>query len=207
MKLEAAREAAEALVETLWPACERIEIAGSIRRRKAEVKDIEIVTAPKISRVAARASLFSTEYVTQNQLDRMLECWIKEGIIEYRLDKNRRPCWGQAYKRLALPDGIALDLFSVVNKAQWGLILMIRTGSGVGLDGRSATGFGPAMLARWKQVSGGGKSVGGCLYQPDGTPVPTPEEESVFEVCRVKWVPPEQRIDARVVRRYAIDCC
>lgn len=36
------------LVERLHPYCEKIEIAGSIRRGKPLVKDIEIVTIPKM---------------------------------------------------------------------------------------------------------------------------------------------------------------
>lgn len=46
MELLKARAIAEKLVEKLAPYCERIEIAGSIRREKAEVKDIELVAIP-----------------------------------------------------------------------------------------------------------------------------------------------------------------
>lgn len=42
MKLEAARRIAEQLIESMQPYCERVMIAGSIRRGRAEVKDIEI---------------------------------------------------------------------------------------------------------------------------------------------------------------------
>ena len=41
---------AESLVEKLRPACERIEIAGSLRREKAMVGDIEIVAVPRLER-------------------------------------------------------------------------------------------------------------------------------------------------------------
>lgn len=43
MKLEQALEIAEKVKALLAPHCERIEIAGSIRRKKPDVKDIEIV--------------------------------------------------------------------------------------------------------------------------------------------------------------------
>lgn len=43
MKLEKARKLAERIVEKLRPACERIEIAGSIRRQRPEVNDIDLV--------------------------------------------------------------------------------------------------------------------------------------------------------------------
>src|SRR5215471_6986088 len=41
-----ARKVAEQLVAELAPRCERIEIAGSLRRGKAEVGDIEILYVP-----------------------------------------------------------------------------------------------------------------------------------------------------------------
>ena len=47
MTLEFAQEMAEALVELLAPACERIEIAGSIRRKKPNPNDVEVVAAPR----------------------------------------------------------------------------------------------------------------------------------------------------------------
>jgi DNA polymerase/3'-5' exonuclease PolX len=47
MNLPQAVEVAVKYRNLLSPWCERIEIAGSIRRRKPEVKDIEIVCVPK----------------------------------------------------------------------------------------------------------------------------------------------------------------
>lgn len=39
---------AEELVAALRPACERLEIAGSLRRGKAEVGDVEILFVPRV---------------------------------------------------------------------------------------------------------------------------------------------------------------
>lgn len=47
MLLENALAIAEGIVEALNPYCTIINIAGSCRRRKPEVKDIEIVALPK----------------------------------------------------------------------------------------------------------------------------------------------------------------
>ena len=46
--LAAARAVAAALRELLEPACARVEIAGSIRRRKAKVGDLELVASPRL---------------------------------------------------------------------------------------------------------------------------------------------------------------
>lgn len=47
LPLQKAEKWAKRVVEILAPHCERIEIAGSIRRKKSEIADIEIVCIPK----------------------------------------------------------------------------------------------------------------------------------------------------------------
>jgi len=49
MILKEAQDLAVAICYELQPFCDRINIAGSIRRRKPEVKDIEIVCQPKVT--------------------------------------------------------------------------------------------------------------------------------------------------------------
>jgi DNA polymerase/3'-5' exonuclease PolX len=87
--------------------CHRIEIAGSIRRKKAEVKDIEIVAIPKPYDIG----LFETGIAT------VVNQWEKV--------KGELPC---KYTQRILPTGIKLDLFFAVPE-NWGMIYAIRTGS------------------------------------------------------------------------------
>ncbi|MCW4038742.1 MAG: hypothetical protein NWF13_08425 [Candidatus Bathyarchaeota archaeon] len=47
MKLTDGQEFATKILRVLTPLCERIAVAGSIRRRKAEVQDIDLVLVPK----------------------------------------------------------------------------------------------------------------------------------------------------------------
>ena len=47
IELSRAQRVAEAVVEQLRPYCQRIEIAGSIRRKKHWVNDIDLVLIPK----------------------------------------------------------------------------------------------------------------------------------------------------------------
>jgi len=106
--LAEAEEIASRVVEKLMPYCQRIEIAGSIRRRKSEAGDIDIVAEPK--RVP---HLFGVPF------------W--QGIPTENLGlvvKN-----GDQYKMVFLPEKINLDLFIVLPPAQWVVILAIRTGS------------------------------------------------------------------------------
>ena len=101
MELKRARAIAEKLVETMAPYCERIEIAGSIRREKAEVGDIELVAIP----------------------NDFADAMLPELLPGARFIKD-----GPRYKQIALPEGINLDLFLVRPPAQWGVIFLLRTG-------------------------------------------------------------------------------
>lgn len=107
MEYAKALEIANKYVELLRPHCERIEIAGSIRRQKAEVKDIEIVAIPK----PYDTGLFSSGIATI--------------VNEWPKVKGELPC---KYTQRILPEGIKLDLF-FAEKGNWGIIFAIRTGS------------------------------------------------------------------------------
>jgi hypothetical protein len=52
---------ADSLVEAMAPFCERIEIAGSVRRKKPVVKDIEICVIPRRESRADVSNLFAPE--------------------------------------------------------------------------------------------------------------------------------------------------
>jgi DNA polymerase/3'-5' exonuclease PolX len=90
MKLEQALEIAEKVKALLAPHCERIEIAGSIRRKKPDVKDIEIVAIPKP---------FDTG---------LFESGIATVVNKWQKVKGELPC---KYTQRILPEGIKLDLF------------------------------------------------------------------------------------------------
>lgn len=98
---------AEQVKEELAPHCERIEIAGSIRRKKPEVKDIEIVAIPKPYDIG----LFESGIAT------VVKKWPKL--------KGELPC---KYTQRMLPEGIKLDLF-FAEQDNWGNIFAMRTGS------------------------------------------------------------------------------
>lgn len=107
MQLDKALEIAEKTKELLVPYCERIEIAGSIRRKKPEVKDIELVAIPKPYDVG------------------LFENGIATVVNQWKKVKGELPC---KYTQRILPDGITLDLF-FANQENWGLIYALRTGS------------------------------------------------------------------------------
>ena len=107
MKYEEAFKIAEKVKALLSPHCERIEIAGSIRRKKPDVKDIEIVAIPKPFEIG------------------LFESGIATVVNKWQKVKGELPC---KYTQRILPEGIKLDLF-FAERGNWGLIYAIRTGS------------------------------------------------------------------------------
>lgn len=180
--LEAGALAASAAT-MLSPYCERVVVAGSIRRKQADVDDVEIVCVPKVS--TAPAGLFGDFVDETNELDVFCREMLVAGVFGHRVDKNGRPAFGTRLKRLTY-EGFALDLFSVLAPAQWGVILAIRTGpadfSHRLVTPRSQGGLMPNWL----------KCRDGAFWRLDGS-IATPEEADVFAVIGLPYVAPEQR--------------
>lgn len=107
MIYEQALEIAEKVKALLAPHCERIEIAGSIRRRKPNVNDIEIVAIPKHYDIG------------------LFESGIATVVKQWEKVKGELPC---KYTQRILPEGIKLDLF-FADRENWGYIFAMRTGS------------------------------------------------------------------------------
>jgi len=183
MDIDSAVTLSTLIVESIRPHCLRAEVAGSIRRRKENVKDVEIV-----AQVSDWQSLFSS-----------LEQWgefIKPGcpdVIPWP------PKEGARYLRMMLKEGVKLDLF-ITSPENWGVLFAMRTGSGVGPDGNPMRGFIPGMFSRWKKVSGGGKMTNGYPTLPDGRTIIVREEEDFFRLCGVKFVDPVERISKSSIK-------
>lgn len=112
------------LVLALKPFCERIEIAGSLRRRKPMVGDIEILFVPKMA--DSKIDFFSTYQVSLP--DTLIGAWLDQGLIAKRPSKIGVFTWGPQNK-LAIhkPSGIPIDFFSTTEPKWWNS-LVCRTG-------------------------------------------------------------------------------
>ena len=170
LPLAQARQIAESVIVRLEPYCERIEIAGSIRRQKPEVGDIEIVAIPKPT-----FDLFGTPGMEPHQLD----------IVTWE-DFGNMVKGGHKYKQIELREGVNLDLFIVTPPAQWGIQFLIRTGSA-------------DFSHRFVTHKGQGGLLPGYLRVQDGAIwsnnhiIPTPEEIDVFNLAGVEYISPEKR--------------
>ncbi len=172
--LAAADQLAASVVRELAPGCERLEVAGSIRRRKATVGDLEIVAIPK-----TRADLLGEN--PQSMLDPILADLCEAG----RLVRIRG---GEKQKQYKLAKaGILLDLF-LVTPETWPGQLAVRTGpeefSKRLVTPRSKGGMLPEG---WRFANGF------RLYDQNGKAVDVTEEHSLFEAIGAPWVEPEHR--------------
>lgn len=122
--LDEAETIARSLAAYLALACDRIEIAGSIRRRATTVADVELVAIPKY-----RVDLFGKRLDEPTDLDRLVVDLVERERLAPRLSSAGIACMGSRAKRLvSVRSGIAVDLFAVLPPAQWGAIFAIRTG-------------------------------------------------------------------------------
>ena len=171
----------------LQPACERVEIAGSLRRMRSEINDIEIIAKPKANpfdqlhlRIVDLVSTHSLEHGPKSK------------------DGRKAPC-GPRYYRLAIDihggqqpttlERIQVDIFAVLPPADWGVIYTIRTGS--------------AEFSHWLVTEAfrhGFKVDQGQLWKihRDEQPwrfekIPCPEERDFFTALGLSWVEPRDR--------------
>jgi len=167
-----AYQIARRIVDELAPFCSRIEIAGSIRRKKPEVKDIEIVCIPKSITVIEEGLFGGQKPRTERHPEfiRIVNGWKRE--IGHPFGKHTRR---------VLPEGIKLDL-SMVTPENWGLIFATRTGS---------ADYSHLVLARgWCMA--GFESQDGMLWK-DGNVIPVREEMDLFRLIGIPWLEPEKR--------------
>jgi len=112
------------LCRVLKPLTERLIVAGSLRRRKPMVGDVEILYIPKQEYQAL--DLFSTASVSL--VDDLLNRLLKEGIIQQRKNVHGSVMWGDKNKlALHAASGIPVDFFSA-NVSNWFNYLVCRTG-------------------------------------------------------------------------------
>ncbi|MEW5937378.1 MAG: hypothetical protein AB1665_06145 [Candidatus Thermoplasmatota archaeon] len=166
MKLEEAEHLAQELVALLEAHCERIAVAGSIRRRKPEVNDIDIVLIPK------DPFLFNLHLV---ELQR-------QGLLQAMVKKDGKTAEGGKVRYYIYKEA-QVDLY-LATQQTWGTILLVRTGS-------KEHNIRLASMAKskgWKMhVSGEG------LTDAQGRRIAGDTEESIFQALGLEYVAPEGR--------------
>lgn len=181
--LSTARGIAEEIIENISSVCERVEIAGSIRRERPFVKDIEICVVPRWSETSKQIDLFNTTSVRANLLYEHLKDdsfirWIKPGtnqIIDWHIKPD-----GKYWRGLI--GQIKLDLF-IANKENFGAVFLVRTGS---------SQFSNALYLYARNRKGFDKGQDGFLVK-DGKRIETPNEADVFNAVGLPFLDAAKR--------------
>jgi DNA polymerase (family 10) len=178
--LEDARKVARWLCVTLADHCVRLECAGSIRRGKPTVGDIEIVYIPELATRAV--DFFASE--TVSCVDLVLDDMLARGIIAKRKNVNGSEMWGQKNKlAVHVASGIPVDFFATT-EAAWFNYLVCRTG---GAQSNMAIALA-AQRRGWKW-----NPYGAGFTNHDGELVPVRSERDVFELVGLPYLDPCDR--------------
>lgn len=159
------------VARALQEVAEEVKIAGSLRRRKPWVGDLELVVRPRS---------------TTNLFDEATP--LVEPIVERLRELGEIKIGGRApdrarFVQIEIDSGVRVDTFIVHPPAEWGTILAIRTG--------------PAELGRLavtRMRANGVRCVDGHLVRgAKNEPVPTPTEAEFFEAAGLPCLPPRER--------------
>lgn len=125
---EQALGVAKQLCDTLKPVTSRLIVAGSLRRGKAEVGDVEILFIPKVEPRPDPEDLLGNLVETNLALAE-IDALLKSGVISKRPNCDGHFAWG-ASNRLAVhvASGIPVDFFAAT-EMNWWCLLVCRTGS------------------------------------------------------------------------------
>lgn len=183
---------AESLVETFRPACERIEIQGSLRRLMPDVKDIDLLVIPDLTPLPMPRAEFGKPppKIYKTALDKMIGDMVDQGSI--RLEKV-----GDHLKRFyILNAGVSAEIYLVLPPSTWGVRSVIRTG--------------PKDFSHWvvtRKSSKGGLPNGyrvqdGAVWKGDKevkdlageTPIGFDSELDFLNFLGLGWVEPSDRV-------------
>jgi len=167
-KYEDAMKIANEIKDWLSPYCEKIIVCGSLRRKKAEVGDIEILCVPH--------GVFELEVFNL----------IREKKLDYRLNKKgSRTCGKQNKLLVHCASGIPVDIFSTTDE-NWWVALTIRTGS-------KESNIKICMAAKKEGLKFNAYGSGFTRMDGSGGKNICHSEEAVFNAVGLPYKPPEER--------------
>lgn len=156
---------ADDLVRELDPLCIQISKAGSLRRGKTTVNDVEIVVQPKRAR----------EFLAR------LDKWVIDGKVR-KASYNGETRWGPKYRGL-MYEGIRFEFF-LADEHNYGYILWLRTGPG------DANHFVMTQIA----AKNAPYRARDGYWWIDGKPIHVPDETEMFRLLGISTViPPHAR--------------
>lgn len=190
--LAEAESVANHLIESLKTYTKKIIVAGSIRRRKPEVGDIELMYVPIITETIGTPGLLFNDGIRQehNGVNHALSIMLAEEVLHYRPNVRGSVIWGPKNKlAIHVESGIPIDFFETT-EAAWFNYLVCRTG---GAENNKAI----AMEANkrgwtWNPYAEGFTGIKGSVNE--GRKSPRMESErQVYQFAGMPFLPPERR--------------
>jgi DNA polymerase/3'-5' exonuclease PolX len=180
--LAVARELTVALRGLCEPG--RFIFAGSLRRLKPEVGDIEVVYVPLVESRPDPDDLLGHP-VMINRFDQKLNEWLEAGVITKRIGPHGGSAWGPSNKlSVHAASGIGIDFFQTDQQSFWTL-LVCRTGSAA-MNTRICNAA-IALGQTWNMYRGFQDRVTGeLMFVPES-------EEALFAHVRLPFLQPKDR--------------
>ena len=199
MNLEQAQRLGEEIIEALTPACERIAIAGSVRRGNPYPQGLEIVYVPGMKEQRVDLFTVALQAATEDPIADLVErrFWRYDNTM-YPSDPRHKRLLRivdlPITERIHWPDPgqeeIAIDLFRA-ETGNWGYIYALHTGP---------EDFNQLWTS--KQWHGGCCPAdvtfqNGQVWQ-GGRHVPVREEEDLWQILKIPCWPPSERSATRL---------
>jgi DNA polymerase/3'-5' exonuclease PolX len=177
---------AREVVDVLKPHCEKLIVAGSLRRRKAFVSDIEILFIPAFKVAPDPNDLFGNRRPI-NQAELVLDKFLESGLIAKRLSSRGSEAWGPLNKLgVHVASGMPIDFFTA-SRENWYNFVVVRTG-GAENNKRIAS----AAIARgwnWHAYGSGFSRANGLRVEHHHVE----SERDCFDFVALPYLEPAQR--------------
>lgn len=152
--LKTAIVVAEELAEALRPVTTRVQIAGSIRRGKAQVGDAELLMIPRFEDRIAPGNMFPEP---TNMVNVQVNDWLNSGYLGLRVKKDKTVANGDKVKLLRhCESGLPIDFF-ITDDESWFSSLVCRTGGKS--NNESIASKAKAMGFRWMMAGPGFRNL------------------------------------------------
>ena len=182
IQLAYAQEIAQELINILIPFCDKIEVAGSVRRKKNICKDIELVIIPK--KVIEPGGLFGDEEIITYPIDNFI---LSSKLFKLRPSKIGVTSYGEKNKLLEYNSNgfgwIALDIFTA-DESNYMMVKFIRTGGAETNKLIATTANKLKMNLRIYESA---------FVDHKGYKAVMKSEEQIFQYLGLKYLKPEER--------------
>lgn len=174
--------------DILSPFCEKIVIAGSLRRERSHVSDIELLFIPKLAPdpSSMMGALFGQgDAQMQDLAEIAINRLVQDGVLAKRPNANGSPVWGPLNKlAVHVESGIPIDFFTTTQE-KWWVSLVIRTG---GKRTNLALTMGANKIGLRLNAYGTG-----FTRMSDGEKIACNSEAEVFHIAGVRYTDPKYR--------------